>query len=143
MPSQGSHPLVEADEAANPLTATASAADSVPGAEAGLSADSASEVMRAALAAEAEEVEELAQKVWTLRQQPHVFCGCAHGAAAPHCRAWRRPDSKQSKTFLDAFKKHDAECCRRSDRIHFPKNESATRCRRPARRRRWPSCGRA
>jgi hypothetical protein len=60
---QGSHPLVEADEAANPLTATASAADSVPGAGTGLSADSASEVMRAALAAEAEEVEELAQKV--------------------------------------------------------------------------------
>lgn len=61
---QGAHPLVMADEAANPLTATASAADSVPGTDAGLSADSASEVMRAALAAEAEEVEDLAQKVW-------------------------------------------------------------------------------
>jgi hypothetical protein len=49
------------------LTATASAADFVPGTDAGLSADSASEVMRAALAAEAEEVEDLAQKVGTVR----------------------------------------------------------------------------
>ena len=62
---QGARPLVEADEAANPLTATASAADSVPGADAGLGANSAGEVVRAALAAEAEEVEDLAQKVWT------------------------------------------------------------------------------
>ena len=55
--------MVDADEAANPLTATASAAASVPGADAGPSAETSGEVMRAALAAEAEEVEDLAKKV--------------------------------------------------------------------------------
>ena len=98
--SQGAHPLVEADEAANPLTATASAAASVPGTDAGPCAETASEVMRAALAAEAEEVKDLAQKVW-LCFNSQAYCGDLHIAAVWNCSACSEPDSKQSTALVE------------------------------------------
>lgn len=54
-------PLAAADLEASPLTASAAAG--VPGAGAATDAETAGEVMRAALAAEAEELEDLRQKV--------------------------------------------------------------------------------
>ncbi len=54
-------PLAAADLEANPLTALAAAG--VPGVGAATDAETAGEVMRAALAAEAEELEDLRQKV--------------------------------------------------------------------------------
>lgn len=75
--SQGAAPMVEADQTANALTASAVAG--VPGVDGGISAETASEVMRAALAAEAEELEDLAQKV---------------GIRRPSCWDWpRKPSS--------------------------------------------------